>query len=108
VLDELVDNAVKFTPEGSQIRVSLGDHVSESRPWLRIEVEDDGPGIPAEWLPNVFERFSQLDGSTTRPVGGLGIGLATAKTLAEAMGGRLMVDSAPDRGAVFSLLLPIA
>jgi len=56
----------------------------------------------------VFERFSQLDGSTTRPVGGLGIGLATAKTLAEAMGGRLMVDSAPDRGAVFSLLLPIA
>ena len=108
VLDELVDNAVKFTPEGSHVKLTLSRREVEGRSWLEIAVEDDGPGIPEAWLPKVFEQFRQVDGSITRAVGGMGIGLATARKLAEAMAGRLTVENAADRGSVFSLLLPPA
>jgi len=108
VLDELVDNAVKFTPEGSHVKLTLSRQEEEGRAWLKITVEDDGPGIPEAWLPVVFDQFRQVDGSITRAVGGMGIGLSTAKKLAEAMAGRLTVENAAGRGSVFSLLLPPA
>jgi signal transduction histidine kinase len=106
VLDAIVDNAVKFTPSGSAIqlrvhRVTVGDV-----PWVRIEVADNGPGIPPEDLPTLFEAFRQADGSSTRKFGGMGIGLSLARRLTERFGGLLEAASVLGRGSVFSVLLP--
>jgi signal transduction histidine kinase len=106
VMDELVDNAVKFTPQGSHVRLRLLSHIEGQCRWVRIDVEDDGPGIPVDRLPKLFKEFVQLDGSMTRQVGGLGLGLAAARTFVEAMGGRLTASSEPGCGATFTLLLP--
>jgi len=108
ILDELVDNATKFTPRGSRIEIAAGRTSEDGRDWLVIEVKDDGPGIAAEHMASVFRSFEQGDGSMTRGVGGLGMGLALARDLAERMGGRLIVDSTPGRGSTFRLLLPLA
>ncbi len=105
ILDALVDNAVKFTPPGSRIVLRADETLIDGTHWVRIDVEDDGPGIPAEQLPTMFDAFRQLDGSTTRKVGGMGIGLALAHDLAERMGGRLLASSEPGRGSTFTLLL---
>jgi signal transduction histidine kinase len=106
VLDELVDNAVKFSPLGSNIWLRLSDWVEDGQDWVRVSVDDDGFGIPRESLPLLFQTFRQLDGSLTREAGGLGIGLAAAKQLIEAMNGRISAASEADRGSTFSLLLP--
>jgi len=76
--------------------------------WVRVEVRDNGPGIPSERMQSLFRSFEQTDGSSTRVVGGLGLGLALARLLAERMDGRLTADSADGQGAVFTLLLPVA
>jgi len=108
VVDELVDNAAKFSPPGSSIRLRVSDHVEAGRPWVRISAEDEGIGIAPDRLPHLFESFHQVDGSMTRRVGGLGIGLAAARQLTEAMGGRITVESEEDGGSVFAVLLPAA
>jgi PAS domain S-box-containing protein len=101
----LLTNAVKFTDRGGSIRVSLvneGDH-------LRIDVADTGRGIDAESLPFIFDRFRQADGSTTRPHGGLGLGLAIVRHLMEAHGGTVTASSeGRGRGAQFTIRLPAA
>jgi PAS domain S-box-containing protein len=99
----LLSNAIKFTPKGGRARVSL------SRAGDRIEfrVDDDGQGIPPEFLPHVFERFRQADASTTRRHGGLGLGLSIVKNLVEMHGGSVRASSAGvGRGATFVLELP--
>ena len=106
ILDALVENAVKFTPSGSRIRVRLREVAEAGGRWARIDVEDDGPGITAAHLPTLFEPFRQVDGSMTRKAGGMGIGLALARQLAEGMGGRLSVTSEEGSGSCFSLHLP--
>jgi len=106
ILDVLVDNAVKFTPEGSSLVLRLGPEKFEEKTWLRIDLEDNGPGIPPEKLPHIFEAFRQGDGSSTRKVGGMGMGLPFAKGLAEKMGGRLEVVSKPGSGTTCSLSFP--
>jgi signal transduction histidine kinase len=106
ILDAIVDNAVKFTPQGSHIVLRAAIVEEESKSWLKIEVEDDGPGIDPDQIPVLFDSFRQLDGTTTRAIGGLGIGLALAKSLAQRMGGDLRMRSEVGRGSVFSLLLP--
>jgi signal transduction histidine kinase len=106
VLDELVDNAVKFSPSGSNIWLRLSDWVEDGQDWIRVSVDDDGLGIPPESLPLLFQTFRQLDGSLTRDAGGLGIGLAAAKQLIEAMNGRISAASQERQGSSFSLLLP--
>ncbi len=105
ILELLVDNAVKFTPQGSQIAIRVRRWESGMRPWVRIDVEDDGPGIPPDRIRTIFEPFRQGDGSSTRQVGGMGLGLAYAHKLAARMGGELMVDEGARQGALFSLLL---
>jgi signal transduction histidine kinase len=106
ILDALVDNAIKFTPEGSSLVLSLGTETFKDKTWARIVLEDNGPGIPEEKLPHVFEPFRQGDGSSTREVGGMGMGLSYAKRLAEGMGGRLEVSSKTGSGTTCSLSFP--
>lgn len=106
VLDALLENAVKFTPTGSHIRLRVRDVVEDGESWARIDLEDDGPGIPPERLPSLFEPFQQLDGSMTRKAGGMGIGLALARELARGQGGRLTAWSEVGKGSIFSVFLP--
>jgi signal transduction histidine kinase len=108
ILDEILDNAVKFTPRGSRIEIRADHCGEEGQDWIAIEVSDDGPGIPPERIDDLFDSFRQLDGSMTRHVGGMGLGLAFAHKLAECMGARLTARSSPGEGCVFRLRLPLA
>ncbi|HYJ31760.1 MAG TPA: ATP-binding protein [Candidatus Binatia bacterium] len=108
IVDALVDNAVKFTPEGSRIGIEVSRAERGGRSWARITVKDDGPGIAPDHMSTLFESFSQVDGSATRRVGGMGLGLAMAKQLAERMDGTLTAASRAGAGSAFSLDLPLA
>jgi signal transduction histidine kinase len=102
VVANLLDNAIKFTPAGGRIRVSLGT----VRSGARLAVADDGPGIAPEALPHVFERYWQAQ-SAPRPGRGAGLGLAIAKQLVELHGGSIDVESAGlGKGATFVVTLP--
>jgi len=105
IIDCLVGNAVKFCPAGSVIQVRIEPEMLDGKEWVRIDVEDDGPGIPADLLPHLWDSFRPGDGSETRQHGGMGIGLAFAQRLAEEMGARLDAESELGRGAVFTLRL---
>jgi signal transduction histidine kinase len=101
----LLTNAVKFTPRGGRVQVVLR-RVGSS---VEIEVTDSGQGISPEFLPHVFERFRQADGSTSRSHGGLGLGLAIVRHLVELHGGAIRAESPGEgRGATFVVQLPIA
>src|SRR5438128_5848073 len=101
----LFSNAVKFTPQGGRVRVQ----VREQDFGVKVSVIDSGVGITPEFLPYIFDRFSQADGSTTRAHGGLGLGLAIVRHLVELHHGRVEVESdGEDRGATFTVRLPIA
>ncbi len=101
ILNNLLSNALKFTPKGE---VALT--VTPDGEGLRFTVSDTGIGIPQDVLPRLFEPFVQADASTTRKYGGTGLGLSIVAHLSELMGGRIEVDSAPGKGARFSLILP--
>jgi hypothetical protein len=104
VVWNLANNAVKFTPRGGAVAVTLA-RVGTS---IELTVSDSGQGISAEFLPHVFERFRQAEGSTTRRHGGLGLGLAIVRHLVEAHGGTVRAESAGEgRGARFIVLLPV-
>jgi signal transduction histidine kinase len=107
VMDVLVDNAIKFTTAGCHIELRLGRAIAEAQGWARIEVVDDGPGIPPDRMHVLFKPFQQVDGSMTRSTGGMGVGLAFARSLAERMGGMLTAESRIDAGSTFSLYLPL-
>lgn len=104
VLGNLLDNALRHTPPGGEVRVRIEPTEHESL--VRATIRDTGPGVPEEHLPNVFERFYRADRSRTRIGGGSGIGLAVVKQLVEAHGGQVWVESPPGQGAVFGLVLP--
>jgi PAS domain S-box-containing protein len=99
----LVGNAVKFTEHGG-VAVRLLS-VDEGQ-GLRLEVEDTGPGLDDEQLAHLFQRFSQVDGATSRRHGGTGLGLAICKGVAEAMGGEIGVESEPGKRTLFHVNLP--
>jgi CheY-like chemotaxis protein len=101
----LLSNAIKFTPVGGNVDVRAESTDSK----VEITVRDDGQGIPPEFVPHVFERFQQADGSTTRTHGGLGLGLAVVRHLVEQHGGTVAASSGgTDRGATFLVTLPKA
>jgi signal transduction histidine kinase/CheY-like chemotaxis protein len=108
VLTNLVGNAIKFTASGSIVIGVECESRDAARAMMRISVRDTGPGIPAEKLEFVFEKFSQVDGSTTRKYGGTGLGLAISKQLVNLMGGSIAVSSRPGEGSTFSFTLPLA
>jgi len=103
ILLNLVVNAIKFTPSSGTIEVNV-DVVKEG---LTLRVEDTGVGIPPEVLPRIFERFWQVDTSSTRKFQGAGIGLALVRSLTEAMDGKVEVQSQLGRGTVFTISLPV-
>jgi signal transduction histidine kinase len=103
VLWNLLANAVKFTPQRGAIDI----HLLRRDSLAEIRIEDSGPGIPAEFLPRIFERFSQADGSITRKHGGLGLGLAIVRHLVELHGGTVSAGNRnEDGGAVLIVWLP--
>lgn len=104
VLWNLVSNALKFTPPGGHIEVSLLRVGAQ----LEIAVTDNGQGIPESFLPFVFDRFRQADASTTRSHGGLGLGLSIVRQIAELHGGTVWAESdGPGRGSTFVVSLPV-
>ena len=101
IIVNLVGNAVKFTQEG-QVKVSVdSEKIEDGGVRLHFAVSDTGIGIPAHRLNRIFEPFTQADDSITRKYGGTGLGLVISKALAELMGGRMWVESRPNRGSVF-------
>ena len=99
ILTNLLENALRFTPEGGRVDVSA----STGRRWVKLTVSDTGIGIPSEHLPHVFERFYKVDRS--RRDGGTGLGLAIAKHLVQAHGGDISVSSTEGQGSSFDLTL---
>ena len=103
MVGNLVDNAVKYTPDVGIITLSLvrdGD-------WARMDVSDTGVGIEAEHLPHIFERFYRVDKARSRAEGGTGLGLAIVKQIAESLGGRVAVSSDPGKGSTFTVWLKL-
>src|SRR6266436_4744305 len=101
----LFTNAIKFTPKGGQVTITAERKDSE----IRVRVTDNGIGLSKEFLPYIFDRFRQADGSTTRAQGGLGLGLAIVRHLVEAHRGRVEVESNGEhRGSTFTVSFPIA
>lgn len=104
VIWNLVMNAIKFTPRGGNVTVSL----ECVEPYVRLKVSDTGEGIPADFLPYVFDRFRQAEGSVTRKQGGLGLGLAVVRHLVELHGGNVMAESLGlGQGSAFTVDLPL-
>jgi signal transduction histidine kinase len=97
-----LDNALKYTQTGGRVDVLC----TQSGRWVEFSVTDTGPGIPAAEQSKIFDRFVRADSARTRATGGAGLGLAIAKWIAEAHGGRISVESEPGNGAKFVVRLP--
>jgi two-component system OmpR family sensor kinase len=103
LIGNLVGNAIKYTPEGGTITLSL----YQDGDWARLDVADTGRGIPAEHLPHIFERFYRVDKARSRRSGGSGLGLAIVKGIAEQHGGRVAVTSELGKGTTFTVWLKL-
>lgn len=100
----LIDNAIKYTDQGGSVMITCHQSVR----WIEIVVEDTGFGIPAEFLPLIFDRFYRVDSSRTPEVKGTGLGLAISRSIVEAHGGMIECSSTPGVGSRFRVLLPSA
>ena len=104
-LAQVVDNAIKFSPDGGQVSVRAW---VDNEEWLHVAVQDHGIGIAHEHLDQIFDRFYQVDGSPTRRFGGAGIGLNVVRAVAEAHGGQVrVVSEGVGKGSTFTLVLPV-
>lgn len=108
VLDNLLVNALKYTPAEAPIRVECSESTHDGEPALLIRVEDEGPGIPEDQLQGIFQPFIQLEGSEGRQAGGVGLGLAICSRIVDAQGGRIWAESTPGLGVAFVVSLPLA
>jgi signal transduction histidine kinase len=104
VLTNLISNAIKFSPAGAPVEVT----VRQENGSAVVRVRDHGEGIRREDMPRLFKKFSQLDSRSTRKVGGTGLGLAICKGIVEAHGGRIWAESEPGEGSTFAFTLPLA
>ena len=104
VMWNLLSNAIKFTPKDGRVRVELRAHAGD----IVVTIADSGQGIDPAFLPHVFDRFTQADGSATRVHWGLGLGMAIVRHLVELHGGRVIAASGgKDQGATFTVTLPV-
>lgn len=106
ILNNLLSNAVKFTPDGGKVKLILEEIRDSGRVGICLRVRDSGPGIPPHAIDKVFNRFYQVDGSSTRVHEGTGIGLALVKELVELHGGTITVTSEPGFGSEFRAFIP--
>ena len=104
ILSNLLDNAVKYSPDGGDIRL----HITQADAFVRFAVSDEGLGVPASEHGRIFEKFYRLDPELTRGVGGTGLGLYISRELVRRMNGRTTVDSVEGRGSTFAVELPVA
>ena len=104
ILDNLIDNGLKYTETGGRVTLSLRTDGDSAM----IEVVDTGIGIPQQHLPRIFERFYRVDRHRSRDVGGTGLGLSIVKHLIQAIGGSISVTSRLNEGSTFSVRLPLA
>ncbi|MDD2427043.1 MAG: ATP-binding protein [Eubacteriales bacterium] len=104
IVTNLVINAIKYTPKRGRVQISVGNIADD----IYVKVKDTGSGIPAQDLPNLFDRFYRVDKTGSRQYGGTGLGLSIAHELTELHYGRLEVESQPGRGSAFTLFLPRA
>jgi signal transduction histidine kinase len=103
VLDNLLDNAVKFSPEGSEVSVQC-----ESTEWeLILSVKDKGIGISHQEVDNIFDQFYQASSGLSQKRSGIGLGLAICKRLIDAHGGHIWVESELGQGSTFTFTLPL-
>jgi two-component system phosphate regulon sensor histidine kinase PhoR len=106
VFTNLLDNALKYTPKGS--RIELAARALEAGGEVEVTVRDNGPGIPAEDLPHIFERFYRVEKGRSRESGGTGLGLSIVKHIVQLHGGRVWAESEPGRGTAIIVRLPRA
>jgi signal transduction histidine kinase len=104
VLDNLLENAMRYSPDGGTVRIKLVQRDHE----CSCSVHDGGPGIPPQHVPYIFERFYRVEASRNRQSGGAGLGLAIVQALLQAQGGRISVESQPGQGTTFCFYLPSA
>ena len=107
VLLNLIGNAIKFSPDGGEITVKISSEKQNDVNYAVLSVRDNGIGIAPENQIKIFEKFYQVDGSTTRKVAGIGLGLALSKEIVELHGGRIWVDSIYGKGSTFFFTLPL-
>ncbi len=103
IVQNLVENAVRYTPAGGEIRVTMA---ADGGDGVRLAVSDTGAGVDPADLPHIFRHFYRADQSRARSSGGMGLGLAIVKSLVEAHGGRVTVESAVGRGSTFTVIFP--
>ncbi|WP_448561266.1 PAS domain S-box protein [Trichothermofontia sp.] len=106
VLTNLLSNAAKFSPTGSVVEVSA-QRLESRTDWVRVAVRDYGPGIPAAFIPHIFQKFAQADSSNTRQKGGTGLGLSITKAIVERLGGTIGFETEPGIGTTFYFDLPL-
>jgi PAS domain S-box-containing protein len=107
-LEELVENAVTFTPPGGKVGVEAGTIEDQGRTWVTIAVQDAGPGVSPEEQEKVFDRFFRGSLAESGHVPGTGLGLSIAQEIVQAHGGRITVESEPEKGSTFTIWLPAA
>jgi signal transduction histidine kinase len=103
LLFNIIDNAIKYTPENGKIIISLKKEQNKSI----IEIRDNGIGIPEEDLPNIFRRFYRVHKDRSKKYGGNGLGLSIAKLITDIHNGEILVESYPDKGSSFIIKFPI-
>jgi signal transduction histidine kinase len=106
VLENLTINAIKFTETGGKITVSAFSFEKDEQTWIELHVSDTGVGIPKLELNRIFDRFYQVDATSKRKYGGIGLGLAIAKSIVEAHGGTITAESEENKGTTFIIMLP--
>jgi signal transduction histidine kinase len=102
VIDNILVNAIKFSPNGGTIMLIMDDDPEE----IMVQIADEGIGLPADKIERIFERFYQVDGTSRRRFGGAGIGLAIVKRIIDAHGGKIWVESEVNKGSNFFFALP--
>jgi signal transduction histidine kinase len=108
VIDNLVDNAFRYTPQGGRVTVATDEVEEQGRGWAVLRVIDTGMGIPEEEQPHLFERFFRGERAQEQNITGTGLGLAIVKEIVALHGGRVTVESTVDEGSTFSVWLPLA
>jgi signal transduction histidine kinase len=108
VIGNLIDNALKFSPAGSEVTVNISGRPERQGEFVRLSVVDEGPGVADSHKRDIFEKFHQVKGGRRVAGQGVGLGLAICKTIVEAHHGRIWVEDNPGGGSVFCVELPAA